>query len=347
MSATVVAEPALLMTMTDIAELAGVQRPVVSNWRRRSIGFPDPAGGDETHPLFDPQEVADWLIATDRIERERAEQEMSLFMLAGLAARYDGPDAIAAATALICLRYLAGENDPLCDGAGDPVSTACALAASYDPDDDVVFAEVRSIPTAAGWLVRLVDDLVEASWNCREAFERVMAVRHRFGAGTVSAAALAPALARLVAELSGVARRARRGGQIVVADPAAGPGDLLAAVTHLLGPDSPPAVTAAVTDPTLARLVRRRLLVHGIHGPDMDICVSTELPEQYGSPDVIVTQVPYQPGEARDVAAVIDRVDDVGVRLGPGRYGVVLGPAAVLTGELSPCQRLWGAGIVE
>lgn len=79
----------------------------------------------------------------------------------------------------------------------------------------------------------------------------------------------------------------------------------------------------------------------------MDICVSTELPEQYGSPDVIVTQVPYQPGEARDVAAVIDRVDDVGVRLGPGRYGVVLGPAAVLTGELSPCQRLWGAGIVE
>ena len=51
---------------------------------------------------------------------------------------------------------------------------------------------------------------------------------------------------------------------------------------------------------------------------------------------MIVTQVPYQPGEARDAAAVLDKVDDVAVRLSPGRFGVVLGPAAVLTGELPP-----------
>jgi hypothetical protein len=77
-------------------------------------------------------------------------------------------------------------------------------------------------------------------------------------------------------------------------------------------------------------------------------------PEQYGSPDVIVAQVPYQPSEARDRAAVIDRVDDVGVRLAPGRYGVVLGPAAVLTSEFSPFSleeraraRLLSADMVE
>ena len=49
----------------------------------------------------------------------------------------------------------------------------------------VLLAEIRSIPPDAGWLVGLVDDLVEASWTCREAFERVMAARHRFGAGTL------------------------------------------------------------------------------------------------------------------------------------------------------------------
>lgn len=335
MSASVLAESALLMTMTDIAELAGVQRPVVSNWRRRAVGFPGPAGGDEKQPLFDPRQVADWLLATSRIDRERAEQELSLFTLTGLATQYEGPDVIATVTALISLRYLAGENDPLSDGIGDPLGAASALAAHLDPSDLVLLTEIRSIPSTAGWLVRLVDDLVEASWTCRDAFEQVMAARHRFGVGALSAVAVAPGLARLVAELSGATERARRGGAVVVADTAAGPGDLLAAVAHLLGPDNPPSVAAAEADPMLARLTRRRLLVHGVQCADLDVNVGTELPDAPGDPDVIVTQIPYQSGEARDVAAVIDQIGDVAVRLSPGRFGVVLGPATVLTGELT------------
>ena len=49
-----------------------------------------------------------------------------------------------------------------------------------------------------------------------------------------------------------------------------------------------------------------------------------------------MTQVPYQPGEARDPVAVLERVGDVAVRLSAGRFGVVLGPASVLAGELTP-----------
>ena len=104
MPARVLAVPALLMTMTDIAELAGVQRPVVTTWRRRHPDFPAPGGGDESQPLFDPHEVAAWLLTTGRIGRERADQELSLFMLTGLAARYPGRDVFAAVTALVCLR---------------------------------------------------------------------------------------------------------------------------------------------------------------------------------------------------------------------------------------------------
>jgi hypothetical protein len=325
------------MTMTDIAEFAGVRRPVVTNWRRRHKDFPRPAGGDEAQPLFDPREVAGWLLATGRIDSERAEQELFLFLLRGLAARYDGPDVLAAVTALLCLRFLTGENDPLCDGAGDPVAVVRSLASSVDRNDCLLRAEVNAIPPGAGWLVGLVDDLVQASWNCREAFEWVMSARHRFGAGALTAVTVSPALARLAADLSGAAERARRGRQVLVADPAAGPGDLLTAVARLLGPDSPPGVAAAEASPALARLLRRRMLVHGISRRDLAIHDGTELPDEpASSPDVIVTQVPYQPGESRDIAAVLDAVGDAAVRLSPGRFGVVIGPAAVLVGQLSP-----------
>src|ERR1700733_10378327 len=114
MPARVLAPPALLMTLADIAEFADKQRPLISTWRRRyPDSFPAQVGGDEAHPRFDPHEVADWLLTTGRIERDRAEQELALFMLTGVAAGYPGQDTVAAVPALICLRYLAGENPPL------------------------------------------------------------------------------------------------------------------------------------------------------------------------------------------------------------------------------------------
>jgi hypothetical protein len=342
MPARVFDVPALLMTMTDITELAGVQRPVVTTWRRRHVDFPAPAGGDASQPLFDPREVATWLLATGRITRERADQELPLFMLTGLAARYPERDVFGVVTALVCLRQLAGEFTAIADGADDPVAAARTLAMELDADDSVVLAEIRSIPRNAGWIVRLVDDLVEASWNCRDALEVVMAARHRFGAGALAADAVVPALAQLIADLSGAADRARRGGPVAVADPAAGPGDLLAAVARMLSPDGTPEFLAAEADPLLARLVRRRLLVQGLQPDDIDVVVGTGLPEGVRDPDVIVTQIPYQPGEARDPVAVLDRVGDVAVRLPAGRFGVVLGPASVLADELvafSPAER--------
>jgi N-6 DNA methylase len=336
MLARVPVGPTLLMTMTDIAELADVQRPVVTTWRRRYADFPAPAGGGESQPLFEPRDIADWLLATGRISRELADQELSLFTLTGLAARYDGPDVIAAVTALLCVRFLAGESEPLSDGAGDPVAAARTLARTIDPNDRMVLTEIRAIPLIAGWLIRQVDDLVEASWTCQAAFERVMAARHRFGGGPLSAGAVTPALARLIAELSGAAERGRRDVQVRVADPAAGHGDLLAAVASVLGPDHPPVIAAAEANPALARLLRRRLLVHGVAEHDLDVRTGTELPDGPAAPDVIVTQVPYQPGEARDVEAVFNMVDDAAVRLSAGRFGVVLGPASVLVGDFPP-----------
>ncbi|MFD5748203.1 N-6 DNA methylase [Streptomyces sp. NPDC127033] len=61
-----------LITGSEIAQLAGVTRAAVSNWRRRYDDFPAPAGGGAHSPLFDLAEVQAWL------NRQRKGQAVSL-----------------------------------------------------------------------------------------------------------------------------------------------------------------------------------------------------------------------------------------------------------------------------
>lgn len=330
MPAEYYAAPRVLMSMADIAALAQVQRPVVSNWRRRRLNFPQPVGGDQSSWLFDPRPVADWLVARGTISSERADQELALYTLAGVGSQYQGPDFVAAVTSLICLRYLTDENEALADGTDDTITAVRNSAVVADPDDEFLLSEIRGIPRAAAWLIPLVDDLVEAAWNCWRAFERIMSDRNRFRAGMLTANAVTPELARLIGEVSGARELARRTDSMIVADPAAGSGDLLVAVADLLGPDESPLFCAAEPDPALARLVRRRLTVHGVQLEDAAI------DGEPGAPDVVVTQIRYQPGEERDLVSVLDAVDEVALGISDRRYGVILGPADALTDDLDP-----------
>jgi hypothetical protein len=325
--------PELLMSMRDIAELAGVRRPVVTTWRRRHADFPAPAGGDAAHPLFDPREVASWLGVTGRADPDQIGPDLSLYTLASLGARMAPRDLIAVSTALICLRYLDGD-EPLADGGDDLITALRDRAGIADPRDELLRSEVGRLASRAAWLAAAVDDLVEAAWGCQGAFERIMAARHRLRAAEILTTSVSAQLARLVALVSGAAERASRDGSIVVSDLSAGPGDLLTAVVDLLGEGCEPACTAAEPDPYLARLVRRRLAVHGLPLAGMDVRAGEMLPDETGDPDVIVTQIPYAPGEERSAEDIIEIVEDVSLRLAPGCSAVVLGPAEVLTGEL-------------
>ncbi|MFC3994380.1 N-6 DNA methylase [Nocardiopsis sediminis] len=49
-----------LLGAADIARLTGVQRPAVSNWRRRHSDFPRPMAGSSANPLFSLAEVEQW-----------------------------------------------------------------------------------------------------------------------------------------------------------------------------------------------------------------------------------------------------------------------------------------------
>src|SRR5262249_4001970 len=120
----------------------------------------------------------------------------------------------------------------------------------------------------------------------------------------------------------------------IICDLAAGAGDLLTTTAELLGPDLTPMFTGAERVEFLTRVTRRRLLVHGIPAVDQDIRIGSELPDDAGEPDAIITQIPYAPGEDRSDDGVVARLDDISVRLPVGRTAVVLGPASVLVGDL-------------
>ena len=55
------ASPNALLSPSDVADLAGVSRPVVSNWRKRHADFPAAVAGSEVKPLFERDAVLTWL----------------------------------------------------------------------------------------------------------------------------------------------------------------------------------------------------------------------------------------------------------------------------------------------
>ncbi|MGV2384735.1 MAG UNVERIFIED_CONTAM: hypothetical protein LOD86_05635, partial [Thermobifida fusca] len=67
-----------LISMPEIAELAGVRRPVVTTWRRRHPDFPAPVGHRGGKPQFDAGEVVDWLVATGRGDRGDLQSKLYL-----------------------------------------------------------------------------------------------------------------------------------------------------------------------------------------------------------------------------------------------------------------------------
>ena len=50
-----------LVSPSDIADIAGVSRGAVSNWRKRTKTFPAPVAGSPSKPLFSRSEVTEWL----------------------------------------------------------------------------------------------------------------------------------------------------------------------------------------------------------------------------------------------------------------------------------------------
>lgn len=343
---------ALLMSMADIAELAGVRRPVVTTWRRRHPHFPAPVHNHGSRPLFAAREVCEWLIDTGRARRNEIEPDLCLYALSTFGSSLPPRELVAAVTALVCLHHLDGA--PLAE-AGLPELQE--RAAEVDPDDELLRSDITQLPADLGQLPALVEELIEAAWGCHGAVERIVGAHGRLGARDLAASAVDPELARLMAGLSGVAERAGRSGSLVLADPAAGAGDLLTAVIGTLPESCAPVVLAVETDPYLARLLRRRLTVREVPGEDQHVHIGARLApsaDTWEIPDAVITQLPYRPAESRDPLEVLVNIREITELLAPERVAVVLGPADVLASALprySSAERdraeLLASGLVE
>ncbi|OAA23576.1 hypothetical protein UG55_103510 [Frankia sp. EI5c] len=336
----------LLISMPEIADLADVQRAVVTTWRRRHPDFPAPVTGpglDASIPMFHAPDVLRWLAANPRRGNRQVETaDLRLYLLRCLGQRLGARPLLAAASALLCLRHL--DDEPLAPAvapggvAGDGLIAALrARAEQADPRDELLLSEVRALGAEADWLAPAVDELVEAAYNTRDAFGRLLAARHRLGVPELCADAVVPRLAALMAQLSGAPERARETGSVEVADPAAGAGDLLAAVHAAVGEDYEVRLRGIVPDRFLARLARRRFTVAGLARRDVDIratAATRRAATRGAGPDAVVSCLPFQPAEERDAVAVLAAVRGLADTLRPGQTAVLLGPAEALVDPL-------------
>lgn len=324
-----------LVSMAEIATLAQVKRPVVSTWRRRYADFPVPAAQRGGHLLFDGAQVVEWLVRTGlgNTRPDQLRAELALYGIVAHADRTDPLRTVETLGALLCLRYL--DERPLADRAtaSTPEEAWAALlrrAERMDPENEFVLGELRAAGAGVVALARLAEEMVEAAYSERGAYEWLLAARSRLPLPVLTADALAPELLSLLVHLADVPARLERGGPVTLADPHARAGDLLAALINET--EAPENIIALAADPDerLARIVRRRLLLAGIDEVSLDVQVGRELEERLADPDLIVTQLPYHPGERRSVLAALEGVERVADLLGPGCTALVVGPADAL-----------------
>jgi hypothetical protein len=328
-----------LVTMSEIATMAKVKRPVVSTWRRRHADFPVPVAENVGGPLFHGQEVVEWLIATGLGNADPAQlsAELALHSIVAHADRFGPRHLIEIVGSLLCLRHL--DDKPLLpDGVSDTPASAGEVwgallhrAERMDPEDEFVLRELRAADSSAVVLARLAENLIEAAYTARGAFEWLLASRTHLG---LIADALVSELRQLLVELADLRPRIEQRGHITVADPHAHDGDLLAALVRAVDDPAQTGALAAEPESWLARVARRRLLIGGVNEVDLDVQTGTDLEERLANPDLVVTQLPYQAGETRSKLAALEGIEKIGDLLGPGCTALILGPADALVGAL-------------
>lgn len=296
------------MSLQDVADLARVQRPVVSMWRRRprvrgrAVPFPAAVSVVAGVELFDRDAVVDWLSETGRGNNPDARLEAS-------AVAVPRDTDIEDVTTLLCLYALTGAELSPIVGPG-----LVALAAGADPSDLMLRREVEALRNPSR-LSRYVDDLVEASFGPEDALERVTSgpLARREGRR-----GLTDDLVDVVWALADTARSQLGPDDVILVPPS---------VPELWSrlPRAGFAGLRIAGDEPAARTLRRRATILGIAVLDEPARSDPARPD----PAVHVRSVVGQPARA-----ALDSMDDLVLSLGTGDVGLVIGPAALLCEQL-------------
>jgi hypothetical protein len=316
----------LLMTMSDIAELARVQRPVVSVWRSRSATtdapFPQPVTRRGRQDLFDAAQVSTWLSATRRGNNPDASADAAAH--ASLAVASDGDQStFRTVTALLALRA----------SAGRPINTMSTadlldLADEHDPDDTFLYTELESAGAALADLARYVEAVVEAAYGEGPAFERMMADRFRFDLSAIADTAVNDTGLTLMAELA-TALRASLPADAIVVDSAGSASDVILAIHRIERAHGDITVATPADNTEAARLLRRRLFVHRIAREGLDVQPSGAFVVEGAA--LHLAQLPPSHRPAMTAADMLAAIDQIVLQMTDEQLAVVIAPAAVLS----------------
>lgn len=321
----------LHLSLSDIARLAGVQRPVVSMWRKRpltGVPFPSPVdrvGGEER---FDAQHVADYLAATRRGLNPEASDDLAAHArLTTSATGLDETVSVPGLTALLCLGAMTDES------LGDlSAAEVLGLAREVDPHDTLLVREIADLDAALPTLAAHAEDLASASYTADAAFARLLRQRAATAYPGLSATMLTPAARSLVARTA-IALAADAGGDApLFVDVADGGGDLLRAVVDGYAGELAPSVATLAVDSPIARLARRRMRVHDVHRVDVQRSDAGDFTFARGGSDVVVhvLQLPCAGEPGLSDIEVLDAIDNLVLQLDDDSRVVVIGPASAL-----------------
>lgn len=265
-----------LVTPSEVAEVVGVGRSTVSNWRDRYPTFPDPVPGGRNRQ-FDAEEVLDWVRSPASPAGAHVAPSPGWWWskaVEAFDAAYPSAPTRAYLAALVLL------NGVLTTGTGGvapeperwsslleathPVAAlageAGRLERTHRPLDGLLSEPLSSIEVgvpALRELVRRLDDLRSVDRPV-VAFEAVLRGAED-SAAVRREVATQPEIAELMCRLAGV------GPASTVLDPAAGEGTiLLAAARESAGTRGAAQLVGQELDPTNWRIARSRFLVHGV-----------------------------------------------------------------------------------
>lgn len=310
-----------LASLSDIAALAGVQRPVPSMWRRRWAAtedpFPAPAERIGNRELFPLDAVVGWLERNGLGNSRTTREEAALF--ASLATEVDPRLVIDGLEALLALKAVSGAT------LGDLDRPALLdLADDADPLDAHLYREIEALSdTAPSWAAR-ADAMVEAAFGVAPAI--AVLTRQRARLGLASPTTLHPAATNLCAAIAEELLVPDARPAPVLVDPA-GAGELVLAMPEPSGSGAQVALLPDARTPD-ARSLRRRLIASGwqLQSPSPD-----EGGDRLPGARVLVAQVPSAACSDASDLDVVTAVEEIALALGQDDHAVVIGPAGALT----------------
>ncbi|MFJ3810559.1 N-6 DNA methylase [Streptomyces sp. NPDC090073] len=342
------AEGVSLVSLGEIKELAEVGRPTVSNWRRRfskdspQVGgdrrppFPDPVGGSDSRPLFDAEDVADWLDLRPIPDAEPGEDgslptygdrfRRGLRLRGLVALRHELGSAKRLITDALAVCAMAGEG-----GDWYPEALPAELTADMEAADPRV--------------VRAVRQLIKELGSPGAAADTVLDLAERLESDLVMDTT-PPALAELVSRLAGpIGVVSSAPDHPTVINLCAGTGELLFALDSIKGRGG---IVAVEPDPLRRKIILYRLFAYRCTA--VDICARPEEldtlrpweqrefdldPERpWGIPsgDVVLADPPYAAGEREfDEQGPLSWALEAVHRLNPGGRGLVVVPSWTLS----------------